>query len=162
MEAIFSAIPKNGKLVFQFKEDFDKYLELYDDQILTIRMEPQAVKGEKRRMNAYLHGPVLDCAVNGYWRHGYAGIDKVQAMYKLQAEFAKGYIENTTTGVMEPYPIPLSSMDKERLYKFLVDVLFFIETDLEQEVPDSTSWKMKKMTGRNFKSTKHTMNGQDT
>jgi hypothetical protein len=42
-------------------------------------------------------------------------------------------------------------MSKERLLKFINDVIFFLESELGQTVPDSEEWKIRKLTGKPFR-----------
>jgi hypothetical protein len=47
-----------------------------------------------------------------------------------------------------------SGMTKARLLKLLQDCIQYLEEEFGQECPDSTEWKMKKETGREFKEQK--------
>jgi len=155
MEAIFTATPKNVKLVFENQRDFDRYLLENDGIPLTITLKHSSKLSEKQAMYAYLYGPLLDCAVIGYTRAGYEMIDKVCALYKLKAEFGKDFVYNGKTKMHEPYLIELSGVSKARLLKFIQDSVFFLERDLQQETPDSSAWKNYQLTGRKFSSVKH-------
>lgn len=153
-EAIFRATPKNGKLIWHNVYDLERFLSENDGIELIITMKQMAKLSEKIRMYAYLFGPLMECAVIGYTKAGYEGMDKVKARYKLQAEFAKGEIYNKKTGQVEIYLLDLSGMPKSRLLKFIQDCIFFLEAELQMEVPDSDAYKLKKITGKDMKSVK--------
>lgn len=150
MEGQFKAVPEKGKLVFKNQIDHDRYMVEMDGIELDITMNPAAKTGEKMRMYHFLYGPLAEAAMRGYTRQGWEGMDKVIAVYKLRAEFAKDFIYNTITKQHEPYLIELKKMDKARLLKFIQDCIFHIETNLETEAPDSQSWKSYQLTGRKF------------
>ena len=151
MEAIFSAAAKNGKLYYNNPEDFYKYCLEMEGQELHIEMRPIAKLSEKTRMYAYLFGPMMRCAMEGYSAAGWAGVDKTKARYMLQAEFGKKDIYNEKTSKVQTIYEDVGRMSKNRLLKFLIDVLFFLESELNQKVPDSEEWKLKMQTGKNFK-----------
>jgi len=153
-EAIFRATPKNNKLIWHNVYDLERFLIENEGIDLTITMKQTSKLSEKVRMFAYLFGPLLECAVIGYTKAGYEGMDKVKARYKLQAELAKGEIYNGKTGKTEIYLLELSTMPKSRLLKFIQDCIFFLEAELQMEVPDSDAYKLKKINGRDMKSVK--------
>ncbi len=150
MEAQLKATPHKGKLVFANLNDFDRYMKEMDGIELDVNMNPSAKTGEKQRMYHFLFGPLAEAAMRGYTRQGWEGMDKVIAVYKLRAELAKDFIYNAITKEHEPYLIELKRMDKARLLKFIQDAIFFIESKLETETPDSQSWKSYQITGRKF------------
>lgn len=153
MEAIFNSIAKNGKILFFNNFDVERYCIENDGVELTWTVKHTAKTPEKMRMYSFLHGPLMDAAVRGFTRQGFEGMDKVKARYKLQAEFCKEEMYNSKTKQTEIYLIDLSSMSKARLLKFIQDCIFFIESELETETPDSDEWKAKQLTGRNYKKT---------
>ncbi len=154
MEALFTAIPKNGKLWFSNVEDLFKYCVENEGIELAINVKHLAKLPEKLRMFSFLFGPLMDTAVRGYTRQGWEGIDKVKARYMLQAEYAKEDVFNPKTGEVKTTLIDLKSMSKARLHKFISDCIFHLETHLEVEPPDAEAFKIKKLTGRDFKSVK--------
>ncbi len=149
MEAIFTVKPIKGKIIYP--EDLTKYLLERDgvDQIISIK--DAAKTAEKMQMYAFLFGPVMSCAVDGFTAAGYEGVDKVKARYLLEAELCKAEVYNKKTGEIQMYTESIAGMSKKRLLKFINDVLFFLEIELGQRVPDSEEWKAKLSTGRNFK-----------
>lgn len=150
MEAIFRALCKNGKIIYHNTFDVERYAQMNEGEDLIINMKPMAKTGQKVRMYAFYHGPLLDCAMLGYIRQGYEGLDKVKVDYLLRAEFAKDFLVKPN-GEAIPIMLDKRQMTKDRLFKFITDCLFFIETELEMEVPDSQEYLINKSTSRNFK-----------
>lgn len=153
-EAIFRATPKDGKLIWHNVYDLERFCTENEAIELTINMKQTSKLSEKIRMFSFLFGPLLECAVIGYTKAGYEGMDKVKARFKLQAELAKGEIYNSKTGKTEIYLLELSTMPKSRLLKFIQDCIFFLEAELQMEVPDSDAYKLKMLTGRDMKTVK--------
>jgi hypothetical protein len=152
-EAIFSATSKGGRLIFDNRVDLEMYCIENDGIDLVVEIYKEAKLSEKHKMYNYLFGPLMDCAVRGFTQLGYEGMDKVKARYKLEAEFLKE--EMMGPQGHEIYTLDVSGIDKARLLKFIQDVIFFLETDLKQTVPDSSTYKMMKLTGRALKSVKY-------
>lgn len=152
-EAIFKFTAKGGKAIYHNVYDFERFL-LENEGLELYTTFKQANKlSEKWKMYNFYHGPLLACAIVGYTKAGYSGIDKVKADYLLRAEFAKDFIIGSggkTTVIM----IDKSTMSKSRLLKLLQDAIFFIEEELQMEVPDSNEWRAKKDTGKNFTTVK--------
>ena len=153
MESIFRAVCSKGKFLFFNNFDMERYCIENDGVEVDLSIKHSAKTPEKLRMYAFIHGPLMDAAVRGFTRQGWACMDKVKARYKLQAEFCKEEMYNSKTKQIEVYLIDLSSMSKARLLKFIQDCIFFIETELETETPDSDEWKAKQLSGRNYKKT---------
>lgn len=149
MEGIFKAYAKQGKIQYSSPDDLFKYA-CENEGALVVSIKPEAKISEKMQMYAYLFGPVMDCAVRGFTAAGYELMDKVKARFLLEAELAKAEAYNPKTGKTTIYTESISSMDKKRLLKFLQDVLFFLESELGQRVPDAEQWKLRKLTGRSF------------
>jgi len=105
---------------------------------------------EKQRLYNYYFGPLLSCAVEGFTNAGYEGVDKVVADYMLMSEMGKGFYK-TPKGDMEPCLLSKSKMSKERLLKYVQDVIIFLEQTLRMRVPDAQEYKAYKLTGRNLK-----------
>lgn len=154
MEAIFRCICNKGKFLFFNTFDVERYCIENEGIELDISVKHAAKLSEKMRMYRFLFGPLMDSAVRGYGRQGWESMDKVKARYKLQAEFCKEEMYNSKTSKIEVYLLDLSSMPKARLLKFIQDCMFYIEQELETEVPDSEEWKAKQLTGRNYKQVK--------
>ncbi len=154
MKAIFKGKCQNGLLLINDQDGYKKYRQAMDGHDMICTFEPEINLPLKKRMYAYLHSVILDCAIRGYTDVGYNGLDEVSVMYKLKAFFAKGMIIGPD-GAEEPYLLELKNMTVERLYKFLMDCILHIEIDLNQEVPDSSEYKAMKLTGKNYTSVKN-------
>jgi len=153
MEAIFHITPKNGKVIPDNRVDYELYLLQNDNEEMIASFKLAAKTSQKMRMYAFLFGVVMDCAVRGYTRKGWEGMDKVKARYKLQAEFCKAEMYNSVTKKTEVYLEELSAMSKTRLWKFIQDCIWYVENNLEEKVPDSEKYKMDKIYGKsNFES----------
>lgn len=149
-EAIFTAHCQGGKIIPLNTEDWHKFAIENDQQDLVITMKQKARTGEKMRMYAYYHGPLLECALIGYTYAGWEGLDKVKVDYLLLAEFAKDFLKRPD-GSYQPVIISKASMTKARFLKYLQDCIYFIEQELKQSIPDSDEFKMRKATGRKYK-----------
>jgi len=147
MEATFTLHAKNGKAYPSNPVDYEKYLLENDGEDLHYSIRPLSKVSPKMRLYAYLFGPLMTVAVRGYIHRGYHGIDRVQARYKLQAEFAKKELYNEISGETEITLEDLSGMTKARLLQFVTDCVFYIEEHLEQTVPDSAEYKAMKGDG---------------
>ena len=141
MNAIFSATPKRGRLIFDNLIDLEAYCIENDGIDLTVSIKHASKTSQKQKMYNFLHGPVLDYAVMAYTRAGYGLMDKVKALYKLKAEFGKDVMFNTKTGQEEYFLIELSRASKARLLKFIQDCIFYLESELDQRIPDSQEYK---------------------
>lgn len=152
-EYIFKYTPKNGKMIFDNLFDVERHCIEKDGipQIAEIRDE--AKLSEKEKMFAYLFGPLANCAMRAYTFAGWDGIDKVKAVYLMQAEFCKEQTYNKNTKEVRVVLSSLSAMSKARLLKFIQDCIFFLETELKQQVPDSETYKAMKY-NEGFVSTK--------
>jgi len=152
-EAIFAFHAKNGKPVWHNIYDFERFL-MENEGVEMYATFKQANKlSEKWKMYSYYHGPLLACAIIALTRAGYSGMDKVKADYFLRAEFAKDFILGPN-GKQTVIMLDKSGMTKARLLKLLQDCIQYLEEEFGQECPDSTEWKMKKETGREFKEQK--------
>lgn len=151
-ESIFKFKSLSGKPVFDY-DDFNRYLLEHEGEDIIMHCKPEAKTPEKMQLYAFYHSNILNCAVIGYTYRGYTGMDTVKADYLLRAEFAKDFIEKPN-GEYQPIMLDKKGMTKARLLKFVQDCIFFIETDLEVEVPSSEEYKLRKATGRNFKTIK--------
>jgi hypothetical protein len=149
-EVIFTALSKDGALSFTTKEQLSAFCREHDQEELLVYLKPAAKGSEKMKLYAFYHVNVLQCAVMGYTYAGYPGIDAVKADYLLRAEFAKDFIQKPD-GTYIPVMLDKRGMTKARLLKYVTDCIFFIETELQQRVPESEEWKLKVKTGRNFK-----------
>lgn len=153
MNYIFFCTPKESSLNWRSPEDIKLLARHFEGKELVAEFKSVPKKGEKIKMYAYYHSTVLTCAVTGYGDAGYEGVDKVKADFMLRAEFAKDFVVGPNK---EHIPIvsDKKDMNKERLLKFLVDCIHFIENDLGVIVPDSQEYKMQIITGRKMKAVK--------
>lgn len=154
-EAIFKAIPVNGKLIYKNQKDYEDYLIENEDIEQEVSFKAVAKLSEKQLMYNFLFGPTMSCAAEGFTRAGWEGMDRVKARYLLQAEFGKIDVINKKTGKISVSFEEIGKMTKARLLSFLQQCLFYLEENLHQRVPDSEAYKNMKLTGRAFKSTKY-------
>ena len=148
MDAIFNIIPTNSRIPIQ--GDLLLYLQEKGGIPQIVTFKDANLTSEKIQLYAYLFGPVMRCAMEGFSSAGYEGVDKVKARYMLEAELCKAESYNAKTGKTTIYIESISGMSKARLHKFVTDVLFFLETELGQKVPDAEMWKLKLKTGRDY------------
>lgn len=149
-EAIFTFHAKDGKAVYHNVYDYERFLRENEGVELYGTYKQANKLSEKWKMYNYYYGIILQCAILAFTKAGYSGIDKVKADYLLRAEFAKDFILGPN-GKQTVIMLDKSGMTKARLLKLLQDCIHHLEEDYQQEVPDSTEWKMKKETGREFK-----------
>lgn len=152
-EAIFRSTVTNKKIVWHNIYDLERFLMENEGMELYWTCTQANKLSEKWKMYCFYHGPLLACAVIGYTNAGYSGIDKVKADYLLRAEFAKDFIlkpDGSTQVIM----LDKSGMNKGRLLKLLQDSIHYLEEEFGQECPDSEEWKIKKLTGKNYKKIK--------
>lgn len=154
--AIFELTPDQGQMYIKTGSDLAKYLFEKDGVKQLVSFKDYASASEKERSFAFLFGPVMNSAVQGYTFAGHEGIDKVKARYMLEAEFCKAESYNPKTGKTTIYTESVSGMGVKRLHKFITDVLFFLETELHQTVPDAEAFKMRVKTGKDYESVKPT------
>lgn len=154
-EAIFELTPKDGRLPFHWDSDLQKYLLEREGVRQIIKFKDIANSTEKERLYAFMFGPVMSAAVQGFTAAGHEGIDKVKARYMLEAEFCKAESYNAKTGKITVYTESVAHMGVKRLHKFVSDVIFFLESELHQKVPDADAWKLRMSTGRDYESTKN-------
>lgn len=152
MKAIFTGTPRAGKMIPDNRVDLEMYLLENEGISQIIQFSPEAKTSEKMKMYNFLFGPLMDIAVKAFTHMGYEGMDNVKARYKLQAEYAKA--DMIGPNGVESYLLDLSGMDKARLLKFIQDIIFFLESH-GFNTPDSSQYKMMKLTGKSFSSTKY-------
>lgn len=156
MEAIFDFKSKDGKLTALNPEGFRKYCLEVNDEIISGEYTIAAQLPEKIRMYRYLMGPLMYCAIEALTAAGYSGIDKVVAEYHMRAQFAKSsYMK--PTGEEEVYLLEKKNMSKKRLHKYITDIIFYLETEFGQTVPDAEFYT-NKLTGNTFQSVKKIKN----
>lgn len=160
MEAIFNAVPKKGRLIFDNLIDLERYCIEKEGVEQVIWLKDLAKLPEKQRMFNYLFGPLMSVVVRALTDAGYQGMDNVKARYKMQADFCKA--DMIGPNGVETYLLDLSSMSKSRLLKFIQDIIFHLESEYNQDCPDSSLYKMMKLTGEPFKSVKFKKEDNDT
>lgn len=156
MEIILECIPKNGKLIFYNPTNLMKYCLSAEGKEHVMSLKPSNKSSEKQKMQNYLRGPLIDCAIIGFTNAGYWGMDEDSALQELKEMFLTKTII-LPDGREKRTPMSIGKINKERLLKFLQDCCFFIESELQQEIPDSVTWREYKITGKNFKSVKNLM-----
>lgn len=127
--------PKNIKKVMDFFEGTEK-------------------QGDKEKLYSYYHKVVLrQHAVRAFRNIGYVGEDEVVIDYRLRSMFAKIHLKKPDGD----YDIALEDkkhMTKDRLLRFVVDVIFFLETEMGEIVSDSEEYKIWKATGKKLSKVK--------
>src|SRR3990167_9844746 len=113
MDAIFTATPKDGKLHFGNTDDLYKYNIENDNIEQWVTMRPIGKLSEKQKLYAFLFGPLMKSAVDGYTAQGWEGVDKVTARYKLEAELCKCESYNAKTKKVEIYIESVAGMGKK-------------------------------------------------
>jgi len=137
-------------------EDFFKYLTHMAGKEVRMDLRPVVKKNSKQAMYDFYHGPLMAIAIQAYSHAGYEMMDEVKCDYLLKAECAKGTM--TTPSGEEVYLLDKSAMTKERLTKFISDVIIHLEINLdipENQIPDAEAYKNLHATGNAFKSIKH-------
>lgn len=119
--------------------------------VITIKTEESYP--EKERLYAYYFGPFLSVATDAFTNAGYEGMDKVSTDYKLSAMFLKGFIK-LPDGEREATILSKRKITKERLLKYVQDCIFFLESELNTQAPDSMEYKTFKLSGRKLRNTK--------
>lgn len=152
VEAIFSATPKDGKPIWDNRVDFEKYMQESEGIELHFEVRQAAKLSEKERMYAFLFGPLMHCAMYALTQAGYENMDKTKARYKFQAEHAKA--DMIGPNGVETYMLDISGMSKARLLQFIQDIIWDLEMNYKQRVPDSAEYKAMKA-GTDFVSVKH-------
>lgn len=154
-EAIFQAFCHSRKIVFSNIDDVEKFCLENPNERLTVHIKPIIRQSDKERLYAYYHHVVLKYTVQALTHEGWELVDDVVADYYLKSECAREIIFNPKTNEERTYLVDKSRMTKDRLRKFVNDCILLLEFRHSQLVPDSSEWKIKKGTGRNFKSMKN-------
>ena len=105
-------------------------------------------------MYAYYHKVILPVAMEVYSNDGWESVDKIKADYLLKAECAKEPLYNPKTDEESIYMLDKSSMNKDRLRKYIIDCVTFLEQEKGMRVPDSESYLFELSTGYRGKSMK--------
>lgn len=141
MKGIFEYIVHNGRLRPKNPEDHEKFLKEKEGRELIATMEDKSLIGERKRMLNFFHGPVLDQCVKAWHELGDPNVDKVVAKFRLKAYFLKDYFINADNEE-EHFVKSLGRVNKEDMKRFLDQVLYFMQTDLETDVPDPQQYKL--------------------
>ena len=149
-EAIFRAMCTQGKFLYLHPDDMYTYAMENAGTEVTVHVVPAVKTSEKQKMYNYWYGPLLNCAVKGFTEAGYEGVDKEAADYLLKSLFAKDFVKRPD-GQFEPVIKGKAKMNKARLLKLIQDALHFLESQLNQSVPDAEEYKMMQLTGRSIK-----------
>lgn len=149
MEAIFTALSAHGNITWQNIYDVERYARENEGIEMIVTIKPKARTGQKMRLYAFYHGPLLDYAVKG-WRNTGEILDKVEADIRLRASFAKTFVKDARGNHIVALE-EKSGMSKQRLITYVQDCIFFLESELQMEVPDSGEYKAMKATGRNMR-----------
>jgi hypothetical protein len=152
-EAIFKGTSKNGSFLWHNIYDLERFMMENEGLELYVTFKQANKLSEKWKMYNFWHGPLLACAVIAFTRAGYDGVDKVKADYILRAEFAKDFILGPN-GKQTVIMLDKSGMSKGRLLKLLQDAIYWLESEFQQETPDSQEWKAYKATGKEFTTVK--------
>ena len=126
--------------------DFLKYLMQMEGKILSLSLEPKSVKSEKQRMYAYYQKVVLGIAVIFFTDMGWEAMDKNKADEMLKDQCACIPIYNSKTDQKKIVREEKSRMPKDRLRKYIVDCIFFLEEN-GYKVPESGEYINKQRTG---------------
>lgn len=141
MKGYFEYIVQNGRLRAKNPKDYEKFLQEKEGKELIGTLEDKELIGERKKMLNFFHGPVLDQCVRAWHELGDPGVDKVVAKYRLKAYFLKDYFINKDKEE-EHFVRSLGRTTKEELKRFLDQVLYFMQTDLETSVPDPQQYKL--------------------
>ncbi len=156
MKAVFNFTPKKGHNLSDklgdliHNQDFIDYLSENAEVELYVQIQHKAKLAEKEQMYAYYHKVILGSAISALTEAGYELMDKIKADYVLKSHCATStMIKN---GEEVPYLEDKARMPKKRLYKYISDCIFFLESELGARVPDAESYKNKEKYGHAFKS----------
>lgn len=118
---------------------------------ITVEVEETAKRTPKMKLYSYYHKVVLRMhAVKAFRSAGYSGEDEVTVDYRLRAMFAKIHLKKPD-GTFDIAIEDKRNMTRERLLDYVLDVIHFLETDMNEPVSDSDEYKIWKSTGKNFK-----------
>lgn len=138
-------------------QDLHNYLTKFKGIALRMELKPMPKTGTKQRMYDFYNGVIIPVAMQAYMDAGYEMLDEVQTDYLLKAECAKGSM--VTPEGEKAYLLDKSKMTKERLTKFVADVLLHLEMNLNvKNIPDAEMYKNLRDIGGSFKSVKHLRN----
>lgn len=153
METIFKFIPVDSPSSLKLsegltsQEDFQRFLRFNTGKSVTGTFCLTEKLSEKERLYAYYHKVILNIAIELFSGDGWEAVDKVKADYLLKAECAKSIMYNRKTDTEEIYLIDKASMNKDRLRKYIIDCITYLEVERGCIVPDSSSYMMELKSG---------------
>jgi len=153
MKAIFKFTPMMGSSTalqitdLIVKPDFKKYINGNLETEILVEFSVAADTPEKEQMYAYYHRVVLAVAMRMYTDDGWESVDKVKADYFLKAECGKELIYNSKTDTESIYLLDKKSMNKDRLRKYIIDCVNFLEKERGYQVPESAQYLAEMKTG---------------
>ena len=98
-------------------------------------------------MYAYYHRVILSVAMLKYTDDGWDSVDKVKADYFLKSECGKELIYNSKTDTESIYLLDKKSMNKDRLRKYILDCVNFLDKECGYKVPESAEYLAEMKTG---------------
>lgn len=147
-EALFTILPVNGGMEPSNRDDLRAYLIEQEGIPQTMILKPAVRESEKQRLYAFIYGPLMNAAINGFTSAGFPHVDKVTARYLLEAQLCKAEVYNGKE--VKIYIESISGMNKQRLLKFATDACLFLEHELKTKPPDSDEWFMRLKSGKNL------------
>jgi len=161
MNTIFTFYPSDSHSSKEIAEsltsqkDFNTFLRGNIGKSITVELKLTEKLSEKERMYGFYHRVILGVAMQVFTNEGWDGMDKVKADYFMKAECGKGIMYNPITEAEEVYLLDKARMNKDRLRKFIMDCITFLEIEKGAKVPDSSEYMMELRTGfSGFKSVK--------
>lgn len=149
MRFMGEAMSINGQLQYLNPAEFNKWCQQYPNQRALVTIELLSDVPEKMRMFAYLHGPLMDCMLLAYEEAGYNQISSADLYLALKAQYATEPWYNPLTKKEEKKIIEFSDpkVPTDRLTKFINDLVYHLEQDLNWQAPNSEEYKFNKALG---------------
>lgn len=155
----------NGDTMFVNPQARKQWAEQFAGEQWMCKFELIGSLNDKRRLFAYLHGPLLDTALAWFETTGqYDYIDKVKLYYDFKRMFAQytTYNQLTKQEEVDYYDYSSDRVSVDLLKKFLDDIIRFLEqefppteTNAGFQAPDSEAYKTRKRYGSGFTSKKN-------
>ena len=142
-EIVTEGVPYKGKIIWDNESEWNKYLEMHNEQRLRFNVQPVSRITEKARMYNYYHKAVLSAAMEEFTRAGFECVDKVLADNILKATCAKDIVLNKETGEELVFTLDKRDMNQKRLLKYIVDCIHFLEFEYRRIVLSGEEWKRK-------------------
>lgn len=122
-----------------------EYFKTFQHRKLRFIAKPDDKLSAKQRMYDFYHKAILDAAMLAFTAMGWESMDKYKADILLKDECAKDVMVNESTGEEIIFTVDKSTMTKERLHKFLVDCIFFLESQHGIVVLSADEWRESKL-----------------